>query len=127
MQAKVEVVREPQAIDIIIEMLRQRGAEVFYLDPNMPALTSRATHAALESDVPKTEVNDAGHFACLLITTDHHAVDFYKLVENAKLVVETRNAMRGLWERWGNKIVSLSRRCTWRDLRFGFLSLIFVT
>ena len=99
-------VRESPAIDII-EMLRKRGAAVSYLDPHVDALTSHTTHGALETAVPKVDEHDAGNFDCVLITTDHRAVDYAMLVENAKLVVDTRNATKGLRGKWGHKIVRL--------------------
>ena len=102
----IDDVRESPAIDII-ELLRRRGAEVSYLDPHVPALTAQATHGVLSADVPKAEMQDAGLFDCVLITTDHRAVDYAKLVANAQLVVDTRNATKASRKEHAHKIVSL--------------------
>jgi len=102
----IDDVRESPAIDII-ELLRRRGAIVSYLDPHVPSLTAQSTHGILSQDVPKAEVEDAGKFDCVLITTDHRAVDYVKLVQNAQLVVDTRNATKASRKEHGNKIVSL--------------------
>jgi UDP-N-acetyl-D-glucosamine dehydrogenase len=35
-----------------------------------------------------------GNYDCVLIATDHSSYDYLSIVENAKLVVDTRNATR---------------------------------
>ena len=76
----------------IIELLRDRGAEVCYHDPHIPTYPSMRKYridlksVALSPDVLKS-------MDCVLILTDHDAVDYGMLAENATLVVDTRNAM----------------------------------
>jgi len=42
------------------------------------------------------ELNDLGQYDCVLIVTDHSDYDYQKIVQEAKLVVDTRNATRGI-------------------------------
>jgi len=76
----------------IIELLRDRGADVCYHDPHIPMYPSMRKYridlksVALSPDVLRS-------MDCVLILTDHDAVDYGMLAENATLVVDTRNAM----------------------------------
>lgn len=102
----IDDVRESPAIDII-ELLRRRGAEVSYCDPHVPELTPQSTHGALTAAVRRAQVEDAGQFDCVLITTDHRAVDYGALVANAQVLVDTRNATKNFRKENAHKIVSL--------------------
>jgi UDP-N-acetyl-D-glucosamine dehydrogenase len=42
------------------------------------------------------ELKDLGQYDCVLIVTDHSDYDFPSIVDEAKLVVDTRNATRGI-------------------------------
>jgi len=76
----------------IIELLCDRGADVCYHDPHIPTYPSMRKYridlksVALSPDVLRS-------MDCVLILTDHDAVDYGMLAENATLVVDTRNAM----------------------------------
>jgi UDP-N-acetyl-D-glucosamine dehydrogenase len=76
----------------IIELLRDKGAEVTYHDPHIPSYPSMRKYRI---DLKSVELNEANLKAsdCVLILTDHDAVDYTNLAKNAKLVVDTRNAM----------------------------------
>ena len=87
----VNDVRESPALDILAELGR-RGAHVTYHDPWIPALTvrdERLTSTPLDDDVLRRA--DA-----VVIVTDHSAVDYKRVVELAPVVVDTRNATRGV-------------------------------
>jgi UDP-N-acetyl-D-glucosamine dehydrogenase len=75
---------------VIIPELRRRGVRVLYHDPHVPRLD--VDGAALAS-VPLTDavVREA---SCVLVLTDHGAVDYKRVVELAAVVVDTRNATR---------------------------------
>lgn len=76
----------------IIELLRDRGAEVSYHDPHIPVYPSmRKYRIDLRSVALTPETLKAND--CVLILTDHDAVDYGLLAEHASLVVDTRNAM----------------------------------
>jgi UDP-N-acetyl-D-glucosamine dehydrogenase len=83
--------RESPALDII-GLLRQRGAEVHYADPYVPALE------VLGQAVPAHAVaaQGAGGFHLVAIITDHAAFDYPRILREAPLVFDTRNATAGL-------------------------------
>lgn len=82
--------RESPAIDII-GLLRKRGAAVFYTDPHVPEL--ELPHGALESyDLEK----GISGFDMAIIVTDHKAFDYGRVLREASLLFDTRNATAGL-------------------------------
>jgi UDP-N-acetyl-D-glucosamine dehydrogenase len=96
----IDDVRESPALDII-ELLQRRGADVDYSDPHAPTIRIG------EHQLRTTPIEEAGRYDCVVITTDHRAVDYAALVERAQLVVDTRNATRAVREQHADKIVSL--------------------
>ncbi|MFM8643094.1 MAG: nucleotide sugar dehydrogenase [Phycisphaerales bacterium] len=76
----------------IIELLRDRGAEVSYHDPFIPTYPSMRRYRIDLRSVPLTP-DTLRATDCVLILTDHDAVDYGMLSEHATLVVDTRNAM----------------------------------
>jgi UDP-N-acetyl-D-glucosamine dehydrogenase len=86
----VHDVRESPALDII-EELRKRHARVAYHDPYVPTLTlSEGTLASAPLDDTIVRAAD-----CVLIVTDHSCIDYKRVVDLARVVVDTRNATRG--------------------------------
>jgi UDP-N-acetyl-D-glucosamine dehydrogenase len=81
--------RESPALDII-ELLKERGVNVAYHDPYIPEVD--VGHYKLKS-VPFE--NLGGYDACVIVT-DHRAVDYRRLVNEAKLVFDTRNATKAV-------------------------------
>ena len=81
----------------LMDLLDERGAEVAYHDPHVPVIQPSREHghwAGLESvpwDRETIETHDA-----IVISTDHSAVDYHRLAEWARLIVDTRNAMAGI-------------------------------
>jgi UDP-N-acetyl-D-glucosamine dehydrogenase len=86
----IDDMRESPALDVI-ELLRRRGADVSYHDPHVPSIRIEEGHR-LES-VPFAELE---RYDCVVIVTDHTAVDYARLVKEAKIVFDTRNATRGV-------------------------------
>lgn len=76
--------RESPAVKLIA-LLRNAGAEVDYHDPHVPAFEENGI--AMES-VPL----EPGAYDCVVIVTNHSAIDYDRLVEEAQLVVDLRNA-----------------------------------
>ncbi|HZD57664.1 MAG TPA: nucleotide sugar dehydrogenase [Anaerolineales bacterium] len=84
----VDDLRESPALDVI-GLLRQKGAEVRYHDPYIPCITQ--DDWSLES-VP--ELMEAVRSAdCVVVITDHKVYDYADILENAILVVDSRNAL----------------------------------
>jgi UDP-N-acetyl-D-glucosamine dehydrogenase len=84
----IEDVRESPALDLLL-LLEQRGAHVSYSDPHVPSL--RLDGRTLEAE-PQAVAAAAD---CVVIVTDHAAFDYASLVRQAKLIVDTRNALKG--------------------------------
>jgi UDP-N-acetyl-D-glucosamine dehydrogenase len=84
----VDDMRESPALTII-ELLRKEGAQVSYHDPFFPRI-GRLRKYDLQMEC--VSLDDAGQYDCVLIVTDHSDYDYVHLVEQAQLVVDTRNA-----------------------------------
>jgi len=81
----------------LMELLKQRGAEVGYYDPHVPEIrpTREHPHWAGTKSVSWDRATVAA-FDVVLISTAHDAVNYKDLAEWANCVVDTRNAMAGL-------------------------------
>lgn len=82
---------------VLMDLLRDAGAEVAYFDPFVPRIRKNREHphwAGLTS-VAWDEPTVAG-FDAVLIVTAHATVDYQQLVDWASLVIDTRNATHGL-------------------------------
>jgi nucleotide sugar dehydrogenase len=76
----------------VLDLLARRGAAVSYHDPHVPRF--REGGQDLES-VPLT-ARALDEADLVLILTDHSDVDYAFVVEHARLLLDTRNATRGL-------------------------------
>lgn len=88
----IDDLRESPSLTII-ELLREEGAEVVYNDPYHPKV-GRGRHYNLNME--STPLEDLGKYDCVLIVTDHSDYDFPAIVAQAQLVVDTRNATKGI-------------------------------
>ena len=81
---------------VLIERLRELGAEVTYNDPYIPKLPRMRNHDLPPmSSQPLTEEYLASQ-DCVLIATNHSDYDYEFIVRHALLVVDTRNATQGV-------------------------------
>lgn len=80
----------------LLEMLKQRGAEVAYYDPYVPVIKMTREHPQW-AGVKSVDWNQAtlAGFDLVLISTAHANVNYSELADWAKLIVDTRNAMHG--------------------------------
>ncbi len=88
----VDDLRESPALTII-ELLRQQGAIVSYNDPYFPVLL-KGRHYDLQME--RVPLDNIGAYDCVAIITDHSDYDYPAIVREAQLVVDTRNATRGI-------------------------------
>jgi len=88
----IDDLRESPALTIL-ELLQREGAEVSYNDPYFP-FVGRGRHYDLQ--MKSTPLDNLGEFDCVVIVTDHSDYDFPRIVADAKLVVDSRNATRGI-------------------------------
>jgi UDP-N-acetyl-D-glucosamine dehydrogenase len=84
----IDDIRESPALDII-RLLEDQGASVSYSDPYVPVLAEEG-HEFRSVALDSKTVAAAD---CVMIVTDHTAVDYRMIKQHAKLVVDTRNAL----------------------------------
>jgi UDP-N-acetyl-D-glucosamine dehydrogenase len=83
--------RESPAFEIIEELL-QLGADLSYHDPHVPLLPKMRRHDLRLTSQTLTEEYLA-HQDCVLIVTDHTAVDWKLVLKASRLIVDPRNAL----------------------------------
>jgi UDP-N-acetyl-D-glucosamine dehydrogenase len=88
----IDDLRESPALTII-ELLQKDGAEVSYHDPYFPFIGRGRKY---DLQMKCAELKDLGKYDCVLIVTDHSDYDYGQIVDEAELVVDTRNATRGI-------------------------------
>src|SRR6202020_859912 len=99
----IDDLRESPSLTII-ELLQKDGAVVSYHDPYFPFIGKGGKY---DLQMQRTELKDLGQYDCVLIVTDHSDYDYKQIVQEAQLVVDTRNATRGIKNA---KIVHCSRQ-----------------
>ncbi|MHC4414414.1 MAG: nucleotide sugar dehydrogenase [Planctomycetota bacterium] len=87
----IDDVRESPAAEII-ELLQSGGAVVSYHDPHVPVFPPMRDHHIELASVPLTEAV-LKETDCVLIVTDHDAIDYERIARGAKMIVDTRDAM----------------------------------
>jgi len=88
----VDDLRESPALTII-ELLHKEGAEVSYNDPFFEYV-GRGRKYNLE--MANTPLQDLEQYDAVVIVTDHSSYDYPWIVEHSKLVIDTRNATKGI-------------------------------
>ena len=86
----IDDVRESPALDVIM-LLEKRGSKVTYSDPYIPVLKLDGHNSQSVDLLQAAETAD-----CVVVVTDHTAFDYGALIEKSRLIVDTRNAMKGL-------------------------------
>jgi UDP-N-acetyl-D-glucosamine dehydrogenase len=90
-KADVDDSRESPALDIY-QMLTSLGAEVWYSDPHIGELkTERFRIRSKPLTAALLEKAD-----CVVITTAHSAFDYGLIASRAKLIFDSRNALKGM-------------------------------
>jgi UDP-N-acetyl-D-glucosamine dehydrogenase len=82
----------------LMELLLARGADVSYNDPHIPVLPSMRKYPNLRMESCELTPESLASQDCVLIVTDHSAYDWPWIVAHAPLVIDTRNATRGVTE-----------------------------
>jgi UDP-N-acetyl-D-glucosamine dehydrogenase len=86
----IDDVRESPALDIA-HLLGRLGARVTYSDPHVAEVRLDSTRLVSQEMLPMVSAAD-----CVLVVTDHTGVDYGAVVEKARLIVDTRNALKGI-------------------------------
>jgi UDP-N-acetyl-D-glucosamine dehydrogenase len=88
----IDDLRESPALKII-ELLQRDGAQVSYNDPYFPSIGSGRHYDLRMQCAP---LSNLGQYDCVLIVTDHSDYDYASIVRDAQLVIDSRNATRGI-------------------------------
>ena len=88
----IDDLRESPSLTII-ELLQKQGAQVSYHDPYFPFIGRGRKY---DLQMKCAELKNLGQYDCVVIVTDHSDYDFEGIVQEAQLVVDTRNATRGM-------------------------------
>jgi len=88
----VDDLRESPALTIL-ELLQREGTEVRYNDPFFQFVGKGRKY---DLQMTSTPLDEIGEFDCVIIVTDHSDYDYEQIVKQAKLVVDTRNATKGI-------------------------------
>jgi len=88
----VDDLRESPSLTIL-DLLAKAGAKLSYNDPYLPVVGHGRKYDLNMKSVPLEEL---GEYDCVVIVTDHSDYDFQRIVKEAKLVVDTRNATHGI-------------------------------
>lgn len=84
----VDDVRESPALDVI-ELLREKGADVVYHDPFVPSIRLTDGNTMQTTAYDDTLLDTAD---CVVVLTDHSDFDYQHILDHAKLVIDTRHA-----------------------------------
>ena len=85
----IDDVRESPALDVIL-LLQRLGARVTFSDPFVRTIQINGAKLDGEETFPA-----AANADCVVIITDHSKVDYAAVVKQAKLILDTRNALKG--------------------------------
>ena len=96
----IDDVRESPALDII-ELLQAKGCDVQYHDPYAAQVRIG------EHELRSVPFDNLDSYDCVAIVTDHSSIDYKRVAAQARLVVDTRNAMKNVKADARAKIVSL--------------------
>lgn len=80
----------------LMELLLAGGAQLSYNDPHIPQLPEMRHHHVPDMTSVELTPETLAEYDCVLIATDHSAYDYDEIVRHSRLVVDTRNATRGV-------------------------------
>lgn len=86
----IDDVRESPAFDVM-HLLKRRGAILSYSDPFVPEIQVDGLNLRSEDIWEAVSAAD-----CVAIITDHTVFDYPRILQEANLIVDTRNALRGM-------------------------------
>jgi len=90
----IDDVRESPALDVI-HLLHERGATMSYADPHVPAVRADGWAGGFAMTAVNLERESLARYDCVLILTDHAAFDYARVAADARLIVDTRDAIKG--------------------------------
>ena len=88
----VDDLRESPALDVI-GLLQQKGASVNYHDPYIPYILADGHHMKTKLNSVSDLISAVKSSDCVVIITNHKVYDYPGILEEAKCIVDTRNAL----------------------------------
>ncbi len=88
----IDDLRESPALTII-ELLQKEGVQVSYHDPYFPFIGKGRKY---DLQMKRSELTNLEQYDCVVIITDHSDYDYKRIVSEAQLVVDSRNATKGI-------------------------------
>src|SRR4051794_31351778 len=89
----IDDMRESPALDVM-GLLLARGAKVSYADPYVPVVHGREWSGGYDLKAVDMTRGQIAQYDCVVIVTDHKSFDYKALVEEADVIVDTRNAIK---------------------------------
>jgi UDP-N-acetyl-D-glucosamine dehydrogenase len=90
----IDDIRESPALDVMA-VLKQKGAVLSYCDPYAPTLEAREWPGNVDLRAVPYSTEAVAGADCVVIVTDHRTVDYDEVVRHARLIVDSRNAIKG--------------------------------
>lgn len=84
----IDDLRESPALDVI-HLMKQKGADVCYHDPYVPQFE----HDGMKMDSITDLMREVATADCACIVTNHKVYDYPSILEQARLIVDIRNAL----------------------------------
>jgi UDP-N-acetyl-D-glucosamine dehydrogenase len=79
---------------VVMDLLLQSGAQVSYHDPFVPRIELLHRQSSLRMESVPYSADRVAAADCVVVLTDHSGIDYEALASCARLVVDTRNAVR---------------------------------
>ena len=91
----IDDTRESPGIEII-NILKGKGAKVDYNDPFVPSFSGLRRYPDIAMKSVKLSEKKLKEYNCIVIVTNHSGYDYSWIVKNSRLIIDTRNATKGL-------------------------------
>ena len=91
----IDDTRESPGIEII-NILKEKGAKVDYNDPFVPSFSGLRRYPDIAMKSVGLSEKKLKEYDCIVIVTNHSQYDYSWIVKNSRLVIDTRNATKGL-------------------------------
>ena len=88
----VDDTRESPALKVM-DLLIKEGARVVYHDPHIPILPKTRKYDFKLRSVPLKQISD-DYYDAAVIVTDHSDIDYREVLAKAKIIIDTRNALK---------------------------------
>jgi UDP-N-acetyl-D-glucosamine dehydrogenase len=89
----IDDMRESPALDVM-GLLLARGADVAYADPFVPEVHGREWSGGYDVKAVDLKRGSIKQYDCVVIVTDHKSFDYAALLDEADVIVDTRNAIK---------------------------------